>query len=239
MKNGNAEIIDAGLAETERDECGLPVMPQRVPPLEVPPAPKVLGLDLSLAATGIACIWGERAWTELVRAKALPDRSALSSWARFERIDLIGNAVLDYARGATLVVVEGPSLHSPAGGERGHFERAGLWWDVLRKLRRARVAFAVASPASIKTYATGKGSAKKDLVLAETVRRFGMVRGLSDNNEADALVAAAMGSDWLGWPIVPMPELHRRALPGVDWRIEGNPGPVVEALETARDGWAG
>lgn len=223
--------------ENETNECGLPaVMPARPPE-----PPKVIGLDLSLAATGIAGVFGPTAWAEVIRTKAIPEGESLTSWRRFERIDMIGDTVLDYARGASLVVAEGPIFFIPPGGERGYFERAELFFDVLRKLRRSRIPFAIAAPKSIKLYATGKGNAKKDLVLAETVRRFGYVRGLSrlsDNNEADALVAAAMGADWLGSPVVKMPELHRRALPGVDWRTEGNPGPVVAALEDAAVRWA-
>jgi len=228
------EIVDAGPApESERNECALP---ERLPPR----GPKITGLDLSLSATGLAGVWGQTAWAEVLRAKAIPESESLTSWRRFERIDMIGETILDYARGSTLVVVEGPVFYIPPGGERGYFERAELFFDVTRKLRRARIPFAVAAPKSIKLYATGKGNAKKDAVLTAMVRRVGpLVRDLDDNNAADALAAAMMGADWLGYPLVPMPEVNRRALPGVDWRIEGNPGAVAEALETAAGRWAG
>ena len=75
---------------------------------------------------------------------------------------------------------------------------------------------AVIPPTSLKKYATGKGTASKDLVLTAAVRRFPdwPVEG---NDEADALWAAAAGLDHLGYPVIDMPALNRSALDGMQW----------------------
>ncbi|NUS59160.1 MAG: hypothetical protein HOV66_30530, partial [Streptomycetaceae bacterium] len=68
----------------------------------------------------------------------------------------------------------------------------------------------------VKKYATGKGNAGKDEVLAAVVRRYPDVE-VSNNNEADALVLRAMGCDHLGQPLAVVPQTHRAALDKVAW----------------------
>jgi hypothetical protein len=65
------------------------------------------------------------------------------------------------------------------------------------------------------TYATGKGNASKEAVLAEAVRRFNY-QG-NDNNEADALVLWCLAQDAAGTPAVVVPATHRRVLTSVEW----------------------
>ncbi len=84
------------------------------------------------------------------------------------------------------------------------------------------------SPNARAKYATGKGNAGKADVVREVTRRFDWFTGGED--EADALVLAAMGADWLGYPIVPMPAVHRKALDAVQWPEALNtPESVVQA----------
>ena len=56
------------------------------------------------------------------------------------------------------------------------------------------------APALLKKYATGKGNAAKDEVLASVVRRYPQV-DISGNDISDALVLAAMGARQLRTPI--------------------------------------
>lgn len=64
-------------------------------------------------------------------------------------------------------------------------------------------------------YATGKGAAKKEEVVDAVARRWPLFATGGDNNKADAAVFCAMGMDWLGAPLVEMPEKHRLALNGL------------------------
>lgn len=168
---------------------------------------RVLGLDLSLTSTGLAEAWqnGIRTWT--IKPRGIGHE-------RLEHLLYeIWKAAWEY-EGGHLVVVEGPSYGSQSG-QKGHHERAGLWWLVTHKLWDCNVCVAVVPPSALKKYATGKGNAGKDAVLLATARRFPDFDG--GNDAADALWLAAMGADHLGQPIVAMPELNRAALKSVEW----------------------
>lgn len=168
------------------------------------PSISVIGLDLSLASTGVA---SNRGWVGRIVTK--PDPGA----GFFTRLRQIKAEVLDHVRGADLVVVEGLSLGSQTGQ---HMTRAGMWHLVMEAIDAADVPWAQVSPAGVKQYATGKGNAGKDLVLASVIRRFPTVE-VSGNDEADALVLAAMGADHYGQRMTEMPELQRKALKKVVW----------------------
>lgn len=171
---------------------------------------RIIGLDLSLSATGIAEIqFGEARTWHLKVAGAGHERMATL-------LDRIWLAVA----GADVVAVEGPSYGSGTNGRQsGHHERAGLWWLVTHTLlRRQAIPFAVVAPASLKRWGTGKGNASKDAVLIAAIRRFPGV-DVTDNNEADALFLAAAAADWYGCPLVTMPTVQRAALEAVEWPL--------------------
>ena len=170
---------------------------------------RIIGLDLSLTSTGIA----GRGWTDRVR----PPGSAGGLHGALSRMRDIRDTVLGYARGADLVVIEGLAYSRTTGKAT---ERAGLWWMVMEALAARDVPVAVVTPTARARYATGRGNAGKDEVLAAVIRRYPayLVRG---NDEADALVLAAMGYDHVGQPLVQLrgqlPAAHRAALTGVAW----------------------
>jgi crossover junction endodeoxyribonuclease RuvC len=90
---------------------------------------------------------------------------------------------------------------------------------ITHQLWAWKIPCVVVSPSQLKTYALGKGSGKgtdKDWVLAAVVRRYLEV-AIAGNDEADALVLAAMAADHYGHPVVTVPETHRRALATVSW----------------------
>lgn len=174
----------------------------------------VIGLDLSLTATGVA---STRRWTTVIKPAA--------TMRGHIRLQHICDAVLDMLPAdIALVVVEGPS-YGNQGRQSGHHERAGLWWMVTHSLWKRDVDYAVASPAARAKYATGKGNAGKADVIREVTRRFDWFNGGED--EADALILAAMGGDWLGHSIVEMPQIHRKALDAVRWPVALDVSEVV------------
>lgn len=171
-------------------------------------APRVLGLDLSLTSTGIASNIGG-GWTDTIRPRA--------KMRGLDRLTHIRGRVLDHATGVDLVVVEGPSYGSSGAGSH---ERAGLWWLVVHALSRRNVAYAIASPKSRAQYATGMGDANKREVVAAITAYFpwfDATRRVGLDDECDALALAALGADWLGVPMVAMPQTHRAGLTGVEW----------------------
>lgn len=165
----------------------------------------IVGLDLSLTSTGVAVIEDGNYSTFTIKTKA----------TGHDRLRHLIQVLSGHYLTARLVVVEGPSYGSTAG-QKGHHERAGLWWMVTHELWAWSIPTAIAPPAAVKRYATGKGNAGKDEVLAAVIRRFADFEG-SSNDAADALVLAALGADHHGTPIADMPQAHRAALDAVAW----------------------
>jgi Holliday junction resolvasome RuvABC endonuclease subunit len=173
-------------------------------------APRVLGLDLSLTGTGICRLGAagvEILWT--VRPRKLTGH---------ERLEYILDAIYEAQHGADLdlVMVEGPSYGSQ-GGQQGHHERGGLWWLVTHSLYARRRSYGVVAPKARAKYATGNGNDAKPAVLAAVRETYGHLAEVRNDNEADALVIAAMGADRCGAPIAVVPEVNRAALKNVSW----------------------
>lgn len=184
----------------------------------------VVGIDLSLTSTGVAVVNHKGATAvQRVRSKApstprnaktgKPEPATLEQ--RHERLQSIWRKVVQLARWAELVVVEQPAF-SAQGGQ--HHDRSGLWWDVVHELLNLGVPLVEVTPGAVKKYATGKGNAGKDDVLAAVVRRYAAVAEVGNNDEADALVLAAMGARHLGFPLEEsLPTKHLEALEAVRW----------------------
>jgi Holliday junction resolvasome RuvABC endonuclease subunit len=189
----------------------------------------VIGLDLSLTATGIVSSAG---WIEVTgragkKTDGYPERMA--------KLDVIVADVVNFITPATtqLAVIEGP-IYSRA--DPSFFDRAHLWWEVYRFLRRAGVPVAVPTPNHLKIYATGKGNVPKTAVVYEVGRRWQMYDTGGNDNACDAVVLAAMGLDWLDRPLCPMPRTHRRALDMVTWPdLTHNSKPFDVAIKQAAD----
>jgi crossover junction endodeoxyribonuclease RuvC len=182
-------------------------------PLDLPRTPRVIGVDLSMSATGLATAAG----ATLVKTKP---QCWSSDLARLRHIAArVRDACVEAA--AELVVLEGLSYGSNYGKVS---ERAGLHWLVRHYVDNAGFPIAIVTPSARCKYICGKGNAPKDAVMIACVQRLPIV--VSDNNEADAVILYAMGMDHLGAPIATMPAAHRAALGGAQW-------PSVERAEVA------
>ncbi|MFI2258973.1 hypothetical protein OHU45_25900 [Streptomyces tubercidicus] len=177
--------------------------------------PRVIGLDISLTSTGVA----GAGWARAFR----PGRRR-----SHERMHWLCGHIHVGVQDADLVVVEGAAYAQ--GAQAGHHELAGLWWLVTQYLWRHRIPYAVANPHHRTIYATGRANPAQDhpraqrarvakgLVRSVAVERYGVeCEGPGRYDQADAAILAAMGLDWLGYPTVPVPDTHRRALEAVRW----------------------
>jgi Holliday junction resolvasome RuvABC endonuclease subunit len=166
----------------------------------------IVGLDLSLTATGIA--------TPDSRYVVDPGRRRGP-----ERLDYIAAAVREACSPARMVAVEGYAFGRPQGmaalGEVGGLVRWLLW--------RLGVPYVDVPPASLKRYATGHGNAPKDEVLAAAIRRLNYDG--HDHNVADAMWLRAMAYDAYGDPVVVVPAEHRKAIGALRW-------PALRTVET-------
>jgi crossover junction endodeoxyribonuclease RuvC len=177
--------------------------------------PRVVGADLSLTSTGLADSRGRTARVRTKPSNDLPAtvrRLATISREVHTFATLTADEGVDGAKyapdPAALVVVEGPSFASTGGQQH---TRGGLWWSVVDALHWADLPILVVPPTVLKTYATGKGNAGKDEVLAAVVKRY-PEWDVTGNDIADSVVLAAIGARLLGHPVDDLPKTHLRAL---------------------------
>lgn len=176
---------------------------------------RIIGLDLSLTATGVAIITDGVATCTTITSKGAADASLVE---RLRRLDQIESLIFDAIETSgvnlpDLIVIEQPAFSRTTGH---HHDRSGLWWRVVGVAHDFYADVVEVTPSGLKKYVTGKGNAGKDEVLLPVARRFPDI-DVANNNEADALVLAAMGADHLGQPLVSMPAAHRAALTAVRW----------------------
>lgn len=161
---------------------------------------KVIGLDLSITATGMCDVDGITS-THGGDAKLGDQRLCRIRTALLRLI----NDPIDLAMIEDL----------PRGGMGG--ATTGMVQGIARELlTKYEVPYILVSPATLKTYATGKGNATKADMRMSLYQRFGIDE--RDDNRADAWWLRALGLDLYGEPLpqsngsLLLPQTHRRAL---------------------------
>lgn len=164
---------------------------------------RLLALDLSLTASGYATV---------VTGESPAALGTITPKSRGEeRLQSIRNRVLELARGADVVLVEGYAF-----GRANQAHQMGELGGVVRlALYEAGLPFVEVPPSLLKSYATGRGNAGKADVLVAAVKRLGY-EGANDN-EADAFWLLHMAADHYGAPWAQLPEAQRAALKKVVW----------------------
>jgi crossover junction endodeoxyribonuclease RuvC len=201
---------------------------------------RVAGLDISMSSTGLAIIDDtevvpistRRITSEPVKR---PDGLAPSLQDRQIRLRSVEDRIMvrlgmcpPGTRGISklpdLVLVEGPSLGS-FGGQMTH-ESAGNWHRIVARLFDLGIPVAEVSPSQVTQYATGSGSTQgktkvtKEMVISAVQAAYGDVgAAITQNDEADALVLAAIAARYLGHPAesFPLPAANLAALKKIRW----------------------
>jgi len=152
----------------------------------------IVGIDPSLTSTGIVVLrGGEVELAETIKTK--------SNYSLIHRVSVIYRAITNIVEGLTtdLIVIEGFSYGSKG---RAVFDIAYLGWRIREELERLRVQNGIpwldVPPAQLKKFATGKGTANKEVIMQQVYKRWGVEA--SDNNVADAFVLAQIGQACLG-----------------------------------------
>jgi len=140
-----------------------------------------VGIDLSLTATGFLVLDSNGG---VVHQEII---STNSKQLIEDRISYITNKILSSLRREDRIFIEGLSF-----GSQGNslMELAGLHYYLRTHLKQKGFTFKVISPSSLKKFMTGKGNCKKDLVLLNVYKKFGVE--FCDSNLADAYVLARM-----------------------------------------------
>lgn len=172
-------------------------------PLVTSAVPTVVGLDLSMSRTGVATRTG-------VDSFVPPDQLE-----GFARMRWIRARVLEWTNGADLVVVEAPAYSSNKAHAK---ELAGLWHVVMIAIDARGTRWVDAMSNTLKKYGTGNGKCEKSAMVIAAVKRLPWLE-VSNDDEADAAWACALGHALLDNPIVELPQDNRSALVAVRSRF--------------------
>lgn len=168
--------------------------------------PVVVAFDLSLTGTGIAYRDGS---TATVKTKAKDGDRRLLHIAEAARI-AVGGEHLALGPAPDLVVLEDIPQNSFAA------KPVSMVHGVVRAvLMEAGVPYALVTAATLKAFATGKGSGDKVPMAMAAYKRAG--REFADDNQCDAWWLWAAGLDRLGAPVVELPKAQRDRLDKVKW----------------------
>lgn len=168
-------------------------------PVAAGPRPlQVLGLDLSITATGVC----------------LPDGTTQTIATQQKtgdgRLKAIEHAITEATFEVDFAVIEDLPTHAKSAGI------TGMVHGVARLvLLRYGIPYAVVTPATLKAYATGKGNADKTAMAIAALKRTG--REFADDNQVDAFWLRAAGLDWYEQPEFDMPKAQRERLTKVEW----------------------
>ena len=169
----------------------------------------IIGLDISLNAPGWCRIDTENG----ARTFDTLDYSALKD---LERIAAAVKGMTELCRPADLVVMEGLSMGLPMGkGGRpfvpqGRQDLVGLTYIIRLWLWKMEKPALLCSPMSLKKFATGDYRAKKDMMLREVFRRWGVEA--ADDNQADAAALAEVGRAYLSPKDCDLTDFQKQAL---------------------------
>jgi hypothetical protein len=163
-----------------------------------PPDKLVLGIDLSLAHTGLCLPDGLVG--SIITTPGLP------GGIEARCLDIRDRILAQASKGIDLAVIE-----APAFAARGNTTDLGIVHGAVRPaLYEAGIPFALMAPSALKKYATGSGRATKPDMRAALLRRTGI--DIRDDNECDAWWLRAAGLDALGCPIIAMPAENRASV---------------------------
>lgn len=183
---------------------------------------KVVGIDLSISRTGIGVITEGRTVATSLKVDALTANATYAE--RYKRLEYAADWVETCLLGdqPLMIVLESMLL---ASNSPGTFERAGLWWIVLGVCLRMCPSVALVHPKTRANWATGSGAADKDAVKAAVELMYPTVA--KNHDEADALVLASMGSQWLKLSAVEASKDQKRALHGRGCKWPATPAEVL------------
>lgn len=179
----------------------------------------VMGIDISLTATGIATVtWGEDGPVWETSRIMSAGHSGDSIEMRGKRLDDIAGefpALMPGIHGRYLAVIERPTFTSGGSG----FDRAYVWWRIARFLAVNGHHVIDVSNSSGKVYTVGRASGpkvEKGEILAQVMRSYPGAN-IIDDNVADAVGLAAIGANLIGRPVeeVHLPATRSRALKAI------------------------
>jgi crossover junction endodeoxyribonuclease RuvC len=170
--------------------------------LKIEPDPRVLGLDLSLTATG----WAN--WNSPGEVSSGIIETDLKGPARLKHIrDLIKYVLVSEGTPSQSLIL----LENYAFGKANQAHQMGELGGVVRTmLYEEKYKFFVIPPTRLKKFLTGKGVAEKNLMLKELYKHFG--HDADNDNIADALVLMELGRAMIDRPSKELPKYRQEVV---------------------------
>lgn len=187
---------------------------------------RVVALDLSLTATGIAVTHDQAGKSRLSCRTVSPRRRPSDTAIDHERLHETFAAIAAAVRcGPDIVVVEW--LPQFSGHGDASLRIAELHGAVKHWLWSQGHRYVDVLPQRLKTYATGYGNATKQAVREAVTARYGRLLHIGTEDEADAVTLLAMALDVYGQPLAEVPAAHRKAIADVSaWPALDTAGAV-------------
>lgn len=148
-------------------------------------------MDLSLVGTGVVILQdGKLVHQELVRSKPVGDKP-IDELNRIRKIvDDINKILIEVAMPYyDIAVIEG--LAFMVRNATALVQLSALNYMTRALLADRRIPFVIVAPTSLKKYVTGNGAAKKDVMMLETFKRWGVT--MVDDNICDGYGLAQVG----------------------------------------------
>lgn len=161
----------------------------------------VSGLDLSMTGTGIAFTSADLTVITML-VKTNPKHGDA-------RLVQIRQQIMELVSGSSYALIEAPTPRSFSSAVTGMVQ--GVAREALVELG---VPYGTVLPATLKKYATGKGTGDKTAMALEAYKRAGVE--FEDDNQCDAWWLWHMAMDHTGTPVLSLPSLNRQSLTKIE-----------------------
>jgi len=152
-----------------------------------------IGLDLSLTGTGVVVLKnGKIIKQKLIKSKPAGDKPVDELKRILKIINEIELVLSEELYG--IAVIEG--LAFMVRNATALVQLSALNYMIRAVLLKKNIPFIIVAPTSLKKFITGDGKSKKDVILMEVYKRYGVT--IFDDNEADAYGLAQIGLALLG-----------------------------------------
>lgn len=182
---------------------------------------RILGIDTSLTATGLARIdiienddgpvMKYRADISCITLGAPKPTKDKSKRALARRVNVLIDRIEE-----CFIEVDAVGMEGLAFGARGESAWVLPWvfGRVIELCERHDVPLQIVATSARAKYAAGKGNADKDTVMLATARQFPEAE-VTNNNEADALIVGAVVAHQRGMPIAPVTQYRLDVVAGL------------------------
>ena len=166
-----------------------------------------LGLDLSLTGTGVIILEdGKIAKRHLIKSKPVGDLP-LNEVRRIRKIVEEIEMIISENE-IQIAVIEG--LAFMVRNATALVQLSALNYMVRGVLDDYNIPFVIVAPTSLKKFATGSGGSKKDVMLIEVFKRWGVT--ILDDNENDAFCLAKVGEELIIGKPEKLPQYQQEVL---------------------------